>query len=168
MSKTIFYPLLAVALVLIFCAPALAGQETGGFDGHKWGDLQPKDFTVLFEQTYQGKSFALCTDPKADPVYNGFKFDNLMFRYVDGKLAGISFTVKGGKEKYEQAVAAVAATRGEPSATHELKTDGVLQVFWNGSKNSMCLEFTKHQEQGEQDSIALNIAPAIKLGRVRK
>ena len=162
--KRIFILYVIVALLLV-ASTSMAGNQTDGFAGHKWGEDRPDNYNILFEQTFDDRTFSLCTDPAANTIFNGIQFENLIFRYIDNKLAGISYTKKGGRDEYEQAVTAIAKELGEPSATKNLKKDGLFQTYWNGPVNSFCLEFSKHHEKGQHDSIALNIAPAIKLGR---
>ncbi|AHF05354.1 hypothetical protein MARPU_01595 [Marichromatium purpuratum 984] len=151
------------ALALLFGGQALASELDRARGGLDWEDARPAGLEVLHQEHFQGREFTICVDPRTDPVLGDVRFDQRILRFVDDRLAAITF-VKGeaGLDWYRVTRDQLEATLGAPTQVLDNPVFELYQTYWRDAHSMGSLEWEEGDvEYDEPSSVSFTLSPPM-------
>ncbi|MCF1183423.1 hypothetical protein L0E83_08230 [Marichromatium gracile] len=151
------------ALALLCGGQALAAGLDQALGGMDWNDDRPAGFEVLHQERFQGREFTLCVDPSAAPTVGDVRFDQRIYRFVDGRLAAISFIKEdAGLDWYRASRDQLESTLGAPSQVLDNPMLEFYQTYWRDAHSMGSLEWEEGDaEYDEAPGVSFTLSPPL-------
>jgi hypothetical protein len=140
-----------------------ASEMPNGYGGVTWQQACPSNFKVMMEDTVRGQKFQMAVNPKASATFGGVSFDQVVYRFIDDKLAMVSFVKSGADVNWYQSKKSVLETNfGKPSQVINNQMMDLFQTYWKSEVSMGCFEWNEgNPEDGEPESVSFTLTPAM-------